>query len=390
MNKSNASLAMLTIAASQLINTTTEAAVVAEKNKLSYRHHNYQENKSKDFSGEERERYDISVNQFSLVAPISDSYELSVDYQYEKMSGASPWYTFMLDNEPVQVLSGASIFDRRKDIGVGTRYVHDDGSFAVNVAKSTEDDYKSKSIGFTYEHESDDKLSTYAISADYSSDKVNPVDADLYPTRPSSEQSKKSNSFLVSYSQVLSVNSIIQYSVGLSRKSGYLSDPYKLVLADFQLLGDTRPGKRIARTFSSRYRYFSNELDAALHLDYRFYHDSWHVSSHTIELSWYQNVAYGIQVIPSIRAYSQSSAYFYESAYSEARSDGFYSTDYRLSEYGAYTYGLQINKAFGDWLVTASIEKYNSDAQAVFADAHRSNPGLVDFKVVSIGLDYSF
>jgi len=390
MNKKNNTLALLAAAATNLTGLQAEAAQVAENFQIGVRHYNYEEEATTDFSGEKKDRYDIDVNQFSLIAPLSEQFELSLSYQHEKMSGASPWYTFQLDDKPVQLLSGASIQDTRDDASAKLRYVTDLNSFAVNAAFSDEDDYQSASYGVDYQRESADKISTYGISADFSNDEIEAVDADLYLTRPQDKQTKHSSSLLLSYSTILNKDALIQVSAGYSRKTGYLSDPYKMVLANFSLLGDSRPEKRIAKTLAARYRHFVETANAALHIDYRYYDDTWAVTSHTFDVAWYQNLSYGFQLIPSVRMYSQSDSYFYEAIYTEARDDNYYSTDYRLSEYGGYTYGLKLVKSFGNWVISVSGEKYKSAGDYVFADADLENPSLVDFKILSVGIDYQF
>jgi hypothetical protein len=390
MKKNNNTLALLAVAAANLTSSQVQAAQVVDKFQFGVRHYNYEEAQSTDFNGEKKDRYDIDVNQFSLIAPLSDQFELSLSYQHEKMSGASPWYNFELAGKPVQVLSGASIQDTRDDASAKLKYVNDLDSFAITAAVSDEDDYKSESFGIGYDRESDDKMSTYGIAADFSNDDIEAVDPELYMTRPQEKQSKHSSSLLLSYSQVLNKNALIQFSAGYSRKTGYLSDPYKMVLANFSLLGDSRPDKRMAKTLSVRYRHFVEGVNAALHLDYRYYDDTWDISSHTIDVAWYQNLPYDIQLIPSMRVYSQSSSYFYEAFYSEPRDDNYYSTDYRLSEYGGYTYGLKLVKSFGDWVVNVSGEKYRSAGDYGFANAEIENPSLVDFKIISVGFDVRF
>lgn len=94
--------------------------------------------------------------------------------------------------------------------------------------------------------------------------------------------------------------------------------------------------------------------------------------------------------MPSIRLYDQSSAYFYEVFYEQARDDQFHSTDYRLSEYGAITYGLMLNKSFKNWSITVSAEQYQSGADIGLANAENANPGLLNFNLVTVGFNVIF
>lgn len=391
--KNNNALLALSAAAACLPALQAKAQQIAQDFQVGVRHYNYEESAvpQENVLNQQYERYDIEVNQFRLVAPLSDTMQLNVDYQHEKMSGASPWYTFQVPGEePKQVMSGASIEDTRKDVAASLKIALDRDVLTLGAARSSEDDYKSRSYSIGYAKESEDRLTTWTFSADVSNDDINPVDAEIYRTRPATEQSKHSNSYLASYARIMNKQWLLKVAVGLSRKSGYLSDPYKQVFVDGALIGDSRPEKRISRTLAVQNRYFLDDLDAALHFDYRFYQDDWDIRSNTIDLAWYQNWDYGFQIVPSIRLYEQSEAFFYETFHTDVRADGNYSTDYRLSEYGAVTYGLKITKAFENWSLMLSGEKYASGGGHFLADADSEHPALLDFTLISVGIDFTF
>ena len=86
---------------------------------------------------------------------------------------------------------------------------------------------------------------------------------------------------------------------------------------------------------------------AAAHLSYRYYLDDWSISAHTVETAWYQTLPDGWLVKPAIRYYSQHKADFYAPYFTQARSDGFHSSDYRLASYGSVLAGFKIEKQFG-------------------------------------------
>ncbi|NCP63728.1 MAG: DUF3570 domain-containing protein [Paraglaciecola sp.] len=391
MIKNNNVLALLGAAATNLISVQANALDVAEDFRFGLRYHSYTEDSLPQSLGGSTDRYDIKVNQFSIVTPLSDSFDLSINYQQERMSGASPWYTLQdADGLPLQIMSGASIYDERKDSSVKFRYVDGANSLAVIAARSSEDDYKSASYGLEFVHETPDKQATWTVAADFSNDKINPVDADIFLTRPTTEQSKHSSSLVISYSQLLNKHTLLQLGASLSDKSGYLSDPYKMVLVNFELIGDNRPTTRRAKTLSSRIRYFVDTLNAALHVDYRYYTDSWDIQSHTFNVSWYQNLPFDLQLIPSVRFYNQSQSYFYDVFYQQSRSDSFYSTDYRLAEYGAITTGIKLVKTFDSWSITLSADQYSSGGGKGLANAEFENPALLDFKLISLGFDVRF
>ncbi|MDX1736019.1 MAG: DUF3570 domain-containing protein, partial [Halioglobus sp.] len=160
---------------------------------------------------------------------------------------------------------------------------------------------------------------------------------------------------------------------------GYLTDPYKS--------RDLRPDERKEWTFSAGYRRFMEEQDAALHVDYRYFDDDWDVVAHTLDVAWYQNLENDTQVIPFVRYYSQDEAEFFDIV--ADGSERFYADDYRLSSYGAFSYGLRLRRGIGDWAVEATAERYNSDESWGLFGGEES-PALVDFWRWSVGFSYTF
>jgi hypothetical protein len=145
----------------------------------------------------------------------------------------------------------------------------------------------------------------------------------------------------------------------------------------------------------TRYRRHVPQVAGTLHADYRFYADSWNITSHTAELAWYQTLWESLQIVPTLRYYSQSQADFYAVFYTAPRADGYYSSDYRLSPYGAFSWGIEAEYrvrewARADWLATLSWQQYASDGDLALGHVSVENPGLVSYHVFSVGLKASF
>ncbi|WP_442498661.1 DUF3570 domain-containing protein [Methylobacter sp. sgz302048] len=125
--------------------------------------------------------------------------------------------------------------------------------------------------------------------------------------------------------QVLNKNALIETGVGYTRSTGYLANPYKAVETAFINPGQTgdvlsglsigllekRPDERDQLTANMRYVQYIEGLDAAVHFDYRFFHDDWGINAHTFEADWSQPLGDGWTVTPRIRYYSQDAADFY-------------------------------------------------------------------------------
>ncbi|MGR9053814.1 MAG: DUF3570 domain-containing protein, partial [Gammaproteobacteria bacterium] len=89
------------------------------------------------------------------------------------------------------------------------------------------------------------------------------------------------------------------------------SEANRTVSGDVRALLEQRPDGRSQWAFNSRYVQYIEPLDAALHLRYQFSHDNWGINAHVFEADWVQPFGAGWTVTPRVRYYSQSAADFY-------------------------------------------------------------------------------
>jgi hypothetical protein len=185
--------------------------------------------------------------------------------------------------------------------------------------------------------------------------------------------------------QVLGTNNVLELGFGYTRSTGYLANPYKVVyfLHAIGFLNDDpnkpiafqadqagarlekRPEERNQFNWNVGYKHYITMFDAALHFDYRFAHDDWGINAQTFEADWVQPMGKGWTVTPRIRYYSQSAADFYvpfvlttadltdpttglpvNTPYPKTAPE-FYSSDQRLSGFGALSGGVTVAKQFG-------------------------------------------
>jgi|TARA_B110000495_G_C22953380_1_gene558380 hypothetical protein len=352
---------------------------------ISYKLSNYQED---DLSRSETpfgdlERYDIDVHQFQLVSPLGRNMSLHVDANYESLSGASPWYTSRsLDGEPIVNLSGASgISDRRTELSIGSRYYLENGSFGGNIGYSEEDDYRAIYFGFNTEKHYNNDLTTVSAGLSYSSDKVFPTDAALF--NRVEEDDKQSSSLFVSVSQIINQVSSFQSALSFTEQSGFLSDPYKL--------RDFRPDDKTQIAWSNSYRRFFVSANAALHVNYRYYHDDFGISSHTSDLSWHQNLGRTFQIVPTLRYYNQSAAEFFTNVDDFLNPISEYqSSDYRLSAFGAVSGGFSVIADMNSWKVTLTAERYLANDKYSAYDVSLPSTALIKYNRISLGIDFRF
>lgn len=375
-------LAALTGAALALpaIAQLSEAAEMPTKTELGYRYSGYQEDDLDQdvvLTGSD-ERYEINTHQFRLLAPVGEGTALTIDGMYETMTGASAMSVVASPaGDSMLIMTGASIKEARTDVSAELRRFHDQGNKAVALGYSTEDDYEALNGSLEFEQSANGGITTWSGGIGFSYDKLEPVQ-EAGVKRVASEDRWYYNGY-VARAKVHSAAWQTQMGIYLGIYDGYLDDPYRI--------RDVRPDSRQQLALVARSRYFLSGVKAALHCDYRYYHDDWGLDSHTLELAWYQSFSNAFRLSPRLRYYSQGQADFYVDTDSGAR-EGEQSSDFRLSTYGAIGYGLGAEYYDADFSLNVYIERYESRADYGLESYTKANPFLVDYTSFTLGIDY--
>jgi hypothetical protein len=382
--------ALMSAAAALTPEAQAQTAPGAESDsRVSYRFNEYDEDAIDGAAIGSPERYRVYSQQFQLDTRVGDNGALDVTATHEVMSGSSPWYVVPgPDNRAIQVLSGATIHDHRSAMSVA--YTADPGtssSTTYNASYSQERDYRAGAVGVERSFPLNNAL-TLGAGGSLSHDIIEPTDATLYDRVQHEE--KNTGSVFGSLAWVLDKSSVIQTGVQLNVENGYLSDPYKLVSVGDDILPDTRPGSRTEAAWLLRYRHAFAHPEAALHLDYRYAQDSWGVVSHTFEAGWYESFADGWQLVPVARYYSQQQARFYAPFLLDAGAQHFFSSDYRLGTFGAFSASINVRKRIAQWELSAGVERYHAATDYALGGADSAVPGVVSYTRAFIGLDYLF
>ncbi len=332
-------------------------------------------------AGGDHRRYDIDIRQFRLLTPIGRKWSLGLDLSQETMSGASPWATVAgPDGEPELIMSGATIDDSRTEASVSAAHYGDDYSVALGLTHSKEDDYEAIAPSLSGEWTFNDDLTTVSMGLSWSSDTIEPTDAARFG-RVTREE-KRSRSASIGVSQIIDRSSAVYAGFSVTDHAGYLSDPYKL--------RDVRPDERFEWALGVRYRRFLDFPNAAVHVDYRYYDDDWGIESHTLHTSWYQNVTASFQVVPNVRYYSQSAADFYRPVDDFTLApDVEQSSDFRLSAYGAFTFGVKGVLQQPEWTVTISADRYLADEKYGLSSGV-PHPAQLAFTLASVVFEVKF
>lgn len=339
------------------------------------------------------------------------------------------------DTRKVHMMTMASPETRKQgDFRLG--YEWDEAALNVTGGVSKEDDYDSHHFGADGRLDLNDKRTTlnlgasatnskiralrdaqYGLYIDYSTvfdqDYLTRVDEYGNPKPLTGERDDWSAQ--ISLSQVLTQNTVVKAGASYTNSSGFLENPYKvaelffadpaaidpvtgLVNTTSQGVLERRPNRRHQWTFDVGAVQYVPLLDASLHFDYRFFHDDWGINAHTFEAAWGQPVGGGWTVTPRVRYYSQDAASFYSPYFVLDQAVTFtpdfaidvtnlpmdnFSSDHRLSGYGALSGGVTFSKQFAKGVnLDAGFEYYSHQGSLKLGSG--GEDGFADFSYYQI------
>ena len=310
----------------------------------------------------------------------------------------------------------------------GAKYFFDDGTtFGLSAGQSNEPDFESSYGSVDVTRDFNDKLTTLSFGYSYTQNSItrttdghashHAVDPTHKPAiYPALDAASLAHGVSASVSQVLGRNSLLELSGGYTRQSGFLSNPYKTVyvrgeitpeeyyeiwqasevdwskitkleVVGVELFREVRPEVRNQLSISTRINQYLPALKAAPHLDYRYYTDDWGIASHTFALQWFQALSRTMTVTPSLRYFAQSRADFFAPYFLAPRADGHYSSDFRLSGYGALSGGITLSKRFSRGIrFDAGFEYYTHQGALKLGGGGETGYADFDYWMAQAGL----
>jgi hypothetical protein len=264
----------------------------------------------------------------------------------------------------------STITDRRKSWNAELSRQFPGINVAVGYANSRESDYVSNGWSVNTLTDFHQKNTTLLLGAAGTDDDVT--------VRYLREVDKKRGLDLIAgVTQLLDPATAVTFNLGYGRSTGYLADPYRLVQQRTEVIpgiflprdyGENRPDERSKWTAYVALNRTIAGLNGAVEASYRFYHDTFGTSAHTVDLAWFQRIGEHLILRPGFRFYDQSAADFYVVTLNGASftptfrpnpAGPFYSADYRLSSFRSYNYGLKVIWTItAAWSLDAALEKY--------------------------------
>lgn len=334
----------------------------------------------------------------------------------------------------VHMMTSASP-ETRKQVDAKLGYEWDEAALNLGGGMSSERDYGSHFISTNGRLDFNQKLTSLNASMSYTDSGINAqrmpgasgyIDYSAHSKPGDSASSpitgnRQDWAGSLGLTQVLNKSALIASGVGYTRSTGYLSNPYKastfvfkdpnqahtvypadVYVAEIIDALENRPDVRNQFTWDMRYVQHVSALDAALHVNYRLFQDDWGIAAHTFDAAWEQPMSHGWTLTPKVRYYTQDAADFYRPIYyfnqlkPVSQSGGIdfsklpishFSSDHRLSGYGALSGGITLSKTFAKGIsFDAGFEYYTHAGSLKLGSGGEDGYADFDYYLVNAGL----
>jgi len=347
--------------------------------------------------------------------------------------------------------------ETRNQFRASLNYEWNDAALGVSGGISDEPDFRSGTIGLNGRWDFNQKLTSLSGSVGYTKARVDAnlgvpspyVDYGLYVNPPSGPRivsvsgpglvlgvpssqtqtlrfqgDREDVAVNAGITQILTRNTTVSTGLTYSRSSGFLENPYKLVLLGFAnpatppVLGyfatnlfavqEKRPDVRNQWTWNIHLAQYVPPANAALHLDYAYSSDDWGIRAQTLAAKWAQPLGDGWTITPTARYYTQSAANFFQpyflfrQAYPRNPSNAglldfsrmpipYWSSDQRLAGFGALSFGLIITKQFAkDVRLEIGYENYRRSGDLKLGGGGVGSYADLSANVLNVGLVFEF
>jgi hypothetical protein len=241
---------------------------------------------------------------------------------------------------------------------------------AVGFSRSIEDDYESNGWSINTLTDFNQKNTTLLLGAAGTDD-----DVEVF-FEPAWLQ-KHGTDFIAGVTQLLDPETAMTVDFTWGRSTGFLDDQYKVVQKSIQVLpgiflpvtfSDNRGDIRDKGTLFLAVNHDVSSWHGALEASYRFYADTYGITSSTGEFSWFQKLGRRFVLKPDLRFYQQKAADFYHYNLDATSivptripnpNGPRYSSDARLSAFDEAGASIKLIWKAADWLqVDASFGGY--------------------------------
>lgn len=284
---------------------------------------------------------------------IAERVSLSANYYADKVSAAS-----------IDVVTTASPYtEERDEYSFGTDYLAGKAIYSLKWTQSDESDYSARSVSFGASQDFFGDLTTLSFGYARGDDTVRRRDDPLF------EEEAMRQQYRIGVTQVLTRNLLMAFSHEFVSDEGYLNNPYRSVRYQvgngYAFQAEVYPETRSSEATAVRASYYL-PWRAGLHLEHRWYSDSWGVGSRDWGVVLVQPWREKWEIEFRARYYDQNAADFYSDLFPFQDAQNFLARDKELSTFTSTSVGAAAGYTFfkGRWrhadrfMVRLSLDHY--------------------------------
>ncbi|CAN5877709.1 hypothetical protein BH11MYX2_BH11MYX2_36270 [soil metagenome] len=291
--------------------------------------------------------------------------DLSASYTADAVSGAT---STVYQADAISSATKFSDFRNQGSLGIGFRGKRSRITFGGTVG--TERDYLTRQLGGSASVDLPGRNTTVALAYSHSWDQV--CDKDNAANKPleakalvGSDPCKKKGAVIgedtpgmtvwrdisidtaqVTITQNLTPTANMQLALYGQVIDGFQSNPYRRVRIGPNAPQEHIPSVRDRWSLSARFNKYLPALTSAVHLDARFYDDTWGVLGGDLQLSYSQYIGKSLLATFYLRVYQQQAAKFFKDAFyyqTESTAGEYFTGDRELSAVRTETLGAKLD-----------------------------------------------
>ncbi|HEX7439813.1 MAG TPA: DUF3570 domain-containing protein, partial [Caldimonas sp.] len=223
----------------------------------------------------------------------------------DRFSLGATVYVDAVSNASIDVVTTASPYrEVRTEYGFSADYVYRDSKLTLATSSSHEPDYIANSTSLDVSQEVFGGMTTVSLGFTRGADQVGKHGA------PEFSASARHWQYRLGASQILTPRWIMSANLEALADEGFLGSPYRVARVFGAAVPERNPRTRSARALKLRLIGDLGSRDA-VHLDYRYYRDTWAIKAHTAELGYSRYFGDAWLADTFVRFYSQRHALFY-------------------------------------------------------------------------------
>ena len=223
----------------------------------------------------------------------------------DRFSIAGSYYLDAVSNASIDVVTTASPYrETRSEFGLSADYVYRDSQITLGGTTSHEPDYVANNLSLDIAQEVFGGMTTIALGFSRGSDKV------LKHGEPDFHDRASHWQYRLGATQILTPRWIMSANLEALADDGFLGSPYRAARVFGALVPERNPRTRSARALKLRLIGDLGSRDS-MHLDYRYYRDTWEVKAHTFEAGYSRYFRESWLGDVYLRYYTQTKALFY-------------------------------------------------------------------------------